>query len=76
MKITTILEDDLAARREQRSQQKVGVAHAEMKEVLADINDTVSAGIDKLVSVGMTEENAEGVVYKHLSDLVMAEDMK
>ena len=47
-----------------------------MKEVLSDINDTVSAGIDKLVSVGMTEENAEGVVYKHLSDLVMAEDMK
>ena len=47
-----------------------------MKAVLSALPATVSAGIDKLVSVGMTEENAEGVVYKHLSDLVMAEDMK
>ena len=70
MKLTDIFEDDLAARRQQRNQQKVGVAHGEMKEVLTDISDTVSASIDRLVQVGIDEEHAEGVVYKHLSDLV------
>jgi hypothetical protein len=76
MKITDVFEDDLAARREQKQQEKVGIAHKEMQEVLQDIDDTVSAGIDKLISVGMTEDNAEGVVYKRLSDLVMAADLK
>ena len=70
-----ITEDDLAARRAKKEEEKVGPARDEIKEVTADIDHLISSSIDRLVDKGMDEDVASDVVFKYLSDLVMAEDI-
>ncbi len=73
--MNNILEDELAAQRAQKEQEEVGPALQEIKAVTADIGHLVASSIDRLVEKGISDERARGVVFQHLSDLVMAEDL-
>jgi hypothetical protein len=76
MKVQAIIEDELAARRAKKAEEQVGPALQEIKEVITDIDHLVSSSIDRLIEKGLDEDRAKGVVFQHLSDLVIAEDIK
>ena len=76
MKLINLQEEDniidLDKRREQKRQEEHPVS---TEEALLNIDETPGITITYLADQGMTEEEARGVVMKHLSDLVMANDI-
>ena len=67
-----IVDDTLDKRREQKHQEEHPVS---IQEALLNIDETLEITITYLADQGMSEEEARGVVMKHLSDLVMANDI-
>lgn len=74
MKLMNLFEDviDLDKRRQQRQEEKQPFS---VDEVLDNIDDTLELTIEYLKDQGMSESDAREVVMKHLSDLVMGQDL-
>ena len=76
MKLINLQEEDniidLDKRREQKREEDQPVS---IQEALLNIDETLELTITYLVHQGMSEGDARGVVLKHLSDIVMADDL-
>ena len=74
MKLINLQEDivDLDKRREQKQQEDQPIS---VQEALLNIDETLELTITYLEHQGFSEGDARGLVMKHLSDLVMADDI-
>jgi polyhydroxyalkanoate synthesis regulator phasin len=75
MKLKTVFEDDLAARRQAKQAEVEHQKRQPLLDVMDDLTVTVSGAIDHLIEKGMSEDEAKKRVMKHLSDIVMAHDI-